>query len=127
MNFSIAQRISIRKLNQSSKFKHLDFAANLGEIVEAPARQVAELAPLGTVVVVVSRIPRTILEHQDERPPRANVASAREEVAADQGLEHARLAAALAADHRHLWKRNLRKLGPHRSQNVLELVHDWDH
>ncbi|THF98436.1 hypothetical protein TEA_029527 [Camellia sinensis var. sinensis] len=44
------------------------------------------------------------------RPPSAYIATTGKEVAAAEGLEHAGLAAALAADHRHLRQLNLRKL-----------------
>lgn len=70
----------MKQLNSSKKSKHLDFLANLGEVVEALARQVAELAELRAVIVGV---PRAILEHQYERSPCANIAATREEVAAD--------------------------------------------
>ncbi|KAF5946222.1 hypothetical protein HYC85_016450 [Camellia sinensis] len=45
-----------------------------------------------------------------ELPPSAYIATTGKEVAAAEGLEHAGLAAALAADHRHVRQLNLRKL-----------------
>lgn len=104
---------------------HLDFLANLGEIVEAFAGQVSELTPLRYSIFVGPA--REVLEHQDERSAGADVAAAGEEVASHQRLEHARLTAALAAHHGHLRQRNLGQLAPHRRQNVLELVDDRDH
>lgn len=98
---------------------YLDFAANLGEIVEALSREVPELAPL---LSVVAGILRPILEHQNERSSGTYIAASGEKIAADQGLQHARFAAALASDDRNLRQRNLGQSPPNRSENVVKLV-----
>ena len=100
---------------------NLNFPANLGEIVEFPAREVEELA-----VLVVVGLALGLDELENEGAACADVVAAWEEVSADEGFEDAGLAAALAADHR-----NLREVdggvAPHTAEDVLEPVHQRDH
>ena len=72
---------------------NLNFPANLGEIVEFPAREVEELA-----VLVVVGLALGLDELENEGAACADVVAAWEEVSADEGFEDAGLAAALAAD-----------------------------
>ena len=65
-------------------------------------------------------------ELEDEGAARADVVPAREEVAADEGLQDARLAAALAADNRHLRKVD-GGLAADAGEDVLQAVHQRDH
>lgn len=83
-----------------------------------------ELAPL--VLVGVGWASRLVHELEDERAARADVGAAREEVAADERLEDARLAAALAADDGHLRQVD-GGAAPQLREDVLQLVDDRDH
>jgi len=97
---------------------NLNFSANLGEIVELATRQVEELAEL-----ILRGFDLNELEN--EGAARADVIASWEEVAADEGFEDAGLAAALAADHRHLWKVD-GGVAPHAAEDVLKPVHQRD-
>lgn len=83
-----------------------------------------ELAPL--VGVDACGALRLVHELEHEGAARADVGAAREEVAADERLEDAGLAAALAADDR-----DLRQVdggaAPQLREDVLQLVDDRDH
>ena len=68
------------------------------KVVEALARGVQELAPLRKLAPRCRRFDQL----QDERAPRDDVGPPGQEVSAHQRLEHARLAAGLAAHHRYL-------------------------
>ena len=76
---------------------NLNFPANLGEIVEFPAREVEELAVL--VVVVEVGLALGLDELEDEGAARADVVAAGEEVAANKGFEDAGLVVAPVADN----------------------------
>ena len=65
---------------------YLNFPPNLGEIVEALARQVEELAVL---VVCVVGAALGLEELENERAARADVGTPGEEIAAHKGLEDA--------------------------------------
>ena len=78
----------------------LDLASDVGELVEAAAGVVQELAPL--VPLGIGGAARLVHELEHERAARADVGAAWEEVAANERLEDARLAAALAAGDGHL-------------------------
>lgn len=83
-----------------------------------------ELAPL--VVVDGRGAQRLVHELEHERAARADVGAAREEVAADERLEDAGLAAALAADDRDLRQVD-GGVAPQLREDVLQLVDDRDH
>lgn len=65
-------------------------------------------------------------ELENERAARADVGAPGEEITADEGLEDAGLAAALAADDGDLRELD-RRLAPELREDVLELVHYGDH
>jgi hypothetical protein len=65
-------------------------------------------------------------ELQHEGAARANVRAPREKVAADERLEHAGLAAALAPDHGNLRQVD-RGAAPQLREDILQLVDDRDH
>lgn len=75
--------------------KHLNLAANLGEIVELLPVQVEELTIflVGAVGLLSS-----LDELQNERPPGTNLISTGQEVPTDKSLEDTGLATTLAAD-----------------------------
>lgn len=102
----------------------LDLASDIPKVVEAAAREVQELAPL--VGLGVRGPPRLVHELEHERAARADVGAPREEVAADEGLEDAGLAAALAPHHGHLRQVD-RGAAPQLREDVLQLVDDRDH
>jgi hypothetical protein len=85
---------------------------------------VQELAPL--IGLCVGGAARLVHELEHEGAARADVGAPREEVAADERLEDAGLAAALAPDHGHLRQVD-RGAAPQLREDVLQLVDDWDH
>lgn len=102
----------------------LDLASNIAEVVEATPREVEELAPL--IGLGVGGPARLVHELEHEGAARADVGAPREEVAADERLEDAGLAAALAPDHGHLRQVD-RGAAPQLREDVLQLVDDRDH
>jgi hypothetical protein len=103
---------------------YLDFASDFAEVVEAAAREVQELSPL--VLLGIHGAPRLVHELEHQRPARADVGAPREEVAANERLEDAGLAAALAPHHGHLRQVD-RGAAPQLREDVLQLVDDRDH
>lgn len=81
---------------------------------------------LAVLLLGAVRLALDLQELEHERAARADVGAPGEEVAADEGLEDAGLAAALAADDGDLWELD-RGLATELGEYVLELVHDWDH
>lgn len=102
----------------------LDLASNFAEVVEATPREVEELAPL--IGLGVGGPARLVHELEHEWAARADVGAPREEVAANESLEDAGLAAALAPDHGHLRQVD-RGAAPQLREDVLQLVDDRDH
>ena len=100
---------------------NLNFPANLGEIVEFPAREVEELA-----VLVVVGLALGLDELENEGAACADVVAAWEEVSADEGFEDAGLAAALAADDGDLGEVD-GGLASDAGEDVLKAVHQGDH
>lgn len=103
--------------------EYLNLPSNVGEIVEALARDVKELAVL-LIGAISAALSLQELEH--EGAARADFRAAGQEVAADKGLEHTGLAATLAADDGDLRELDGR-LGTELREDVLELVHNGDH
>ena len=80
----------------------LDFALNLGEVVEPPARNMKELSPFLlagnarwsvrdvdlVAFVCIFALAREIDELQDKWPPSYDAAASRQEVSADDVLEY---------------------------------------
>jgi len=83
--------------------------------VELAARQVEELPELVLRGFDLNKL-------ENEGAARADVIATWEEVAADEGFEDAGLAAALAADHRHLREVD-GGVAPDAAENVLKPVH----
>lgn len=87
-----------------------------------------ELAPLGPLfaTAAVAASPNRVHELQNQRAARADVGAPREEISADQGLQDAGLAAALAPDDGDLRQVDRRRASELR-EDVLELVDDRNH
>lgn len=83
-----------------------------------------ELAPL--IGLGVRWSPRLVHELEHEGAARADVGAPREEVAADERLEDAGLAAALAPHDGHLRQVD-RGAAPQLREDILQLVDDRDH
>ena len=86
-----------------------------------------ELAPLRGRALVVRRVAvRGVYQLQHERPARADVRPAGQEVPADQGLEDARFAAALRTHDGDLWELELaaERVDASLAEDVLQLVYE---
>jgi hypothetical protein len=103
---------------------YLDLASDFAEVVEAAAGEVQELAPL--VRLGIRGAARLVHELEHQGPARADVGAPRKEVTADERLEDAGLAAALAPHHGHLRQVD-RRAAPELREDVLQLVDDRDH
>jgi hypothetical protein len=109
----------VERLAQLALCLRLDLPSDLVEVVEALAGQVSELAPLVGVAAF-----RVVQQLQQQRPARAHASAARQEVAADQALEHRRLAAALAPDDHDLRQCRDLAVAAERGHGILQLVKD---
>ena len=109
----------VERLAQLALRLRLDLLADLAKVGEALARQVGKLAPLARLAAL-----GVVQQLQQQRPPRADAGTARQEVVADEALQHRRLAAALTADHDNLRQGWQLTIIAQRRQRVLELVED---
>mmetsp|Transcript_160689 Transcript_160689/g.390342 ORF Transcript_160689/g.390342 Transcript_160689/m.390342 type:complete len:229 (-) Transcript_160689:13-699(-) len=107
----------------------LDLRADFGKISKARSRQVREFAPLlalnvgGQGLVLLRRsIAGNVEQLQHQGPPRHHAHSTRQEIAADDGLEHAALAARLRADDHDL--REVDRRRPDGVEHILQLIHN---
>lgn len=114
----------VRHCSHQSIRLSLNFATNLGEVVDTVVREVKELSPL--VIGSAAGFAFGLEELEDERAASADVVAAREKVSADESFEDAGLAAALAPDDGDLRELD-RGLAPELGEDVLELVDDGDH
>lgn len=108
----------------NKRTQYLYLPPDIREIIEPLPRQVKKLPPL----VALSRIcpTRPVHELQNQRPPRANVRPARQEITANECLKYAWFPTALAAHNRHLRKINRGRTSELR-EDILELIYDRDH
>lgn len=103
--------------------EHLNFPANLGEIVELLLRQVEELPVL---LFSAIGLPLSLHELEHQWPPGADFISPRQEVPTNKGLQNARLTTALAADDGDLRKVD-GGLASDPGEDVLKLIDQGDH